>query len=219
MSTTRESWLESAINTFRPWFETIGHPLPHKSHVSVGFSYGSRAENGKILGSTWSTKASEDGINHVFISPEIGDTFDVLETLLHELIHVVDDNKSGHRGEFAKMAKELGLTRPWTYTPSSPAVGAELLTIAASLGEYPHGALHPRGVPAKVDPATGTVLTEGGGGKLNSGPPKQVTYMRKLTCTDTEHCPCGGYTVRTTAKWLEIGNPSCPFGTEMHKAP
>jgi hypothetical protein len=33
--------------------------------------------------------------------------------------------------------------------------------------------------------------------------------MRKVTCG---HC---GYTVRTTAKWLEIGMPRCPEGQEM----
>ena len=28
-------------------------------------------------------------------------------------------------------------------------------------------------------------------------------------------CPCCGYTVRTTAKWLATGLPSCPFGIEL----
>jgi len=28
-------------------------------------------------------------------------------------------------------------------------------------------------------------------------------------------CPEDGYIVRTTAKWLEVGMPSCPCGTQM----
>jgi len=28
-------------------------------------------------------------------------------------------------------------------------------------------------------------------------------------------CPADGYTVRTTAKWIAVGFPTCPCGTEM----
>src|SRR3954452_19742664 len=75
---TRESWLRKAIEIFRPRFEEIGMPLPPNVHVSVGFSLGARAENGKILGSCFKRELSADGVNHIFISPESGDTAEVL---------------------------------------------------------------------------------------------------------------------------------------------
>lgn len=31
-------------------------------------------------------------------------------------------------------------------------------------------------------------------------------------------CPEDGYTVRTTRKWLEVGQPSCPCGLELEEA-
>jgi hypothetical protein len=42
-----------------------------------------------------------------------------------------------------------------------------------------------------------------------SGKKKQSTRMLKL------ECPACGYTVRTTAKWIEAGLPTCPCGEEM----
>ncbi|GAB3847341.1 hypothetical protein GCM10029963_28660 [Micromonospora andamanensis] len=213
---TREAWLHRAIEVFRPRFDEIGMPLPEKIHVSVGFSYGARAESGKILGSCWAKRASKDGVNHIFISPESGDTVEVLETLLHELVHAADDCQSGHKGAFAEAATRLGFLGPMTATPASIELAAELMTIVETLGEYPHGALQ---IPARVPALTpaGALVPAGGvddGGKLHSGPAKQGTRMVKVVC-DKAGCECGGYTVRTTAKWLAVGMPYCPAGTQM----
>jgi hypothetical protein len=49
-----------------------------------------------------------------------------------------------------------------------------------------------------------------------SGPKKQGTRMIKVQCSS--ECECGGYVVRTTAKWIEVGMPVCPFGTVMEVA-
>ncbi|MER7445027.1 hypothetical protein [Micromonospora avicenniae] len=213
---TREAWLHRAVEVFRPRFDEIGMPLPERVHVSVGFSYGARAESGKILGSCWAKRASADGVNHIFISPESGDTVEVLETLLHELIHAADDCQSGHKGAFAEAATRLGFMGPMTATPASVELAAELMTIAETLGDYPHGALTiPARVPAsKPVPAGVAGGTTGDGGKLHSGPSKQTTRMLKVACT-TAGCECGGYTVRTSAKWLAVGMPFCPAGNQM----
>lgn len=217
VKSTRENWLMNAVEVFRGRFIEVGMPLPEKVHVSVGFAYGARAENGKVLGQCWKAEASRDGVNHVFISPESGDTVEVLETLLHELIHAADDCTHGHKGAFAEVATRLGFEGPMTSTPAGIALAAELMTMAETLGDYPHGALM---IPtrAKVGATTGTVATgTPGKGKLHSGPAKQTTRMVKVACTAPD-CACGGYVVRTTAKWLAIGAPSCPMGTPMVEA-
>jgi hypothetical protein len=54
--------------------------------VHVSFGYGAKRESAKILGQCWKREATEDGVNHICISPEIADTAEVLATLLHELI-------------------------------------------------------------------------------------------------------------------------------------
>ena len=63
--------------------------------------------------------------------------------------------------------------------------------ILEKVGPYPHGAL------------TGGVSTNG---------PKQTTRMIKRMC------PACEYTVRTTQKWIIVGLPTCPCGSEMEEA-
>lgn len=206
MTTTREAWLHSAIDALRDRFAEVGMPLPEKIHVSVGFGYGSKRESAVILGQCWSREASEDGINHVFISPEVNDTARVLDILIHELIHAADNNTSGHKGAFAEAATRLGLEGPMTATRASITLAAEMMTLAAALGEYPHGALKASStVRVKVPAGTPGTATP----RVHSGPAKQGTRMLKVVC------PEDGYTVRTTAKWLAVGYPSCPCGTQM----
>lgn len=205
---TREAWLHQAIEVFRPRFEAVGLPLPERIHVSVGFGFGAKAESKIILGQTWARCTSEDGVNHVFISPREGDPAAMLVTLLHELVHVADDCASGHKGKFAEVATRLGFEGPMTQTPPSVELSAELITMAEALGPFPHAALNPSHVPVPVPvPAGGT---PGPAVPTHSGPGKQGTRMIKLTAAG-----CCGYTVRTTQKWLDEGYPSCPHGTEM----
>lgn len=208
----REAWLERAIDMLRPRFTEIGMPLPEKIHVSVGFGYGIRAESKFILGQTWSRVASDDGVNHVFIGPQVGDPAEMLVTLVHELVHVADDNKSGHRGAFAEAATRLGFNGPMTETPPSTALAAELAVMAAELGEFDHGKLDVDLVRAPAPVPGVPVPAAPGGGKIHSGPAKQGTRMIKLVAPDC------GYAVRTTRKWIELGVPSCPHGVAMELA-
>ncbi|WP_394620999.1 hypothetical protein JNUCC0626_18450 [Lentzea sp. JNUCC 0626] len=204
---TREAWLHAAIEAFRPRFEEVGLPLPEKIHVSVGFGGSARAENKNILGVCWSRAASADEVNHIFISPVLDDTARVLDVLIHELIHAADDCQSGHKGRFAETATRLRLEGPMTATTASVELAAEMITLAATLGEYPHGkfiAFDRVKVRPEV-PGDETVPTS----PSSSGPKAQGTRMLKVIC------PEDGYTVRTTAKWLAKGYPSCPCGSEM----
>jgi hypothetical protein len=207
---SREAWLEAAIGMFRPRFEEVGLPLPEHVHVSVGFGYGSRAESKFILGQTWARRASADGVNHVFVGPQEGDPASMLITLLHELIHVADDNRSGHKGAFAEAATRLGFNGPMTQTPPSVGLAAELAVMAAELGAFDHAKLDPDMalVPVPV-PAGGEAVDPP---KIHSGPAKQGTRMIKLVAPDC------GYQVRTTRKWIELGAPMCPHGVTMEEA-
>lgn len=202
---TREAWLHAAIESLRDRFTEVGMPLPKTIHVSVGFGYGAKRESATVLGQCWAGRASEDGNNHIFLSPELDDTARVLDVLIHELIHAADDCKSGHKGAFAEAATRLGLTGKMTATTASIDLAAEMLCLAASLGNYPHGRLN---ASAKV-PTTVPVGPDGKVIPTHSGPGKQTTRMLKVVC------PVDGYTVRTTAKWLAMGVPSCPCGAVM----
>ncbi|MEV5084376.1 hypothetical protein AB0K74_38230 [Streptomyces sp. NPDC056159] len=223
---TREDWLHKAIDALRPDFENIGFPIPKKVHISVGFGYGAKRESLTILGECWSSRASEDGVNHIFISPEIDDALLVLATLVHELVHAADDCKSGHKGAFAKHAKALGLTGRMTATVAGPDLSEKLVKLAKKLGPYSHSTLYPMGAPIrpKVEPKAETPEDAPEEEPedtpeetpVSSGPKKQGTRMIKVACSSD--CECGGYVIRTTAKWLEVGMPVCPFGTQMEVA-
>jgi hypothetical protein len=96
------------------------------------------SDNAMTPGVTYNRAASTDDTNHTFISPELGQPFEVLRTLLHESVHVSDDCACGHRGIFAARAKALGMTGPMTHSTAGPVLTAELCTLAGVLGEYPH---------------------------------------------------------------------------------
>jgi hypothetical protein len=215
---TREEWLHLAIEALRPEFEKVEFPLPEKIHVSVGFGYGSKRENGKILGQCWARRVSEDDVNHIFISPELKEEARVLDVLIHELVHAADDCKSGHKGAFAKAAKALGLTGKMTATVATPELTEKLAELAKKIGPYDHATLYPMGKPIqpKEEPKPEDPEETPEEPPTSSGPKKQGTRMIKVACNSK--CECGGYVVRTTAKWLEVGMPVCPFGTVMEIA-
>lgn len=184
---TREAWLLAGVAALAPIFEEAGETLP-AVRVSVGFP-GGRGKKGNVIGQCWATSASEDEVAQVFIHPSLTDVVVILATLAHEIVHAVDDCASGHRGRFAKIAKAIGLEGPMTATHAGETLKARLEEIARDLGDFPHAALI--------------------AGGASSGPKKQTTRMLKV------ECPADGYIVRTTAKWLEVGLPSCPCGETM----
>lgn len=209
---TREAWLENAIEELRPRFVEIGFPLPDRIHVSVGFgAFGARQENGIIRGQTWKRVASVDEVNHMFISPEIGDTAVVLAVLIHELVHVALDCEDGHKGRFAEAATRLGLEGKMTTATPGPVLAFELVTMADALGDYPHGRIDFEGMLAKIKAEPKREPVDPSGEpvpapriRMTSGPAKQGTRMLKVWCPECD------YKVRTTASWLAVAVPACP---------
>ena len=180
---TRESWLLSAVQMIEPIFKEKGHVVPVDCQVSCGFpSTGSKSH----VGQCWSRKSSIQEKNQIFISPALSDPVTVLDTLVHELVHAVDDCRNKHGKEFKKIALSVGLEGKMR----SASAGKELITvlekIAAQLGEYPHA---------------GLVITH----SLRFNPPRP-----RARCEDC------GYEVPMYKKFLSFGPPLCPkHRTEM----
>ncbi len=141
---TREQWLKEAILALTPLFKEKGYAVP-KCHVSCGFA-STDVKRGHI-GQCWSTKASADKMNQIFISPGLSDSVEVLDTLMHELVHAVDDCQNKHGPIFKKMALKLGMKGTMRSAGAGPELKVKLEKIAASLGTYPHAKLN---VPRKV---------------------------------------------------------------------
>lgn len=208
---TREQWLESAVDKLRPIFRQVqirdgkaefkpgytkGIELP-RVRVSVGWpSRGGLKNTGKVIGQCWASQVAADGVHQIFVSPTLGgDTLqervDLVGVLAHELIHAWDDCKSGHKGAFSRVARALGLEGRMTATTVGPELRERIVAILDELGPYPHSRLN------VSDPSV----------------KRQSTRMLKV------QCPNDGYTLRTTAKWLDsLGTPVCPCGTKMEEA-
>lgn len=187
---TREAWLLRAADAMTPWFAEVDVVLP-PIRVSIGWP-GGRGSKVGVRGQCWSASTVADGQPAIFITPDQHEPEVILAILLHELDHSVGN--FGHRGAFAKLAGKLGLTAPWkTATPSAP-LAEKLAALAVKLGPFPHSRVNPGHGLAGTGPAR---------------PPVQSTRMLKLSCPDC------GYTVRTTAKWIAVGLPSCPDGDEL----
>lgn len=182
---TREAWLVAAVEGLRPLFSAQSADIPAVK-VSVGWP-GGRGKKSNVVGQCWHPEAAADKAAHIFVSPAVSSPAEVLAILVHELVHAVDVNQSGHKGAFAKLAKSLGLVGKMTTSTAGEDLALELDKLATELGAYPHGALS-------------------AGGQGADGPKKQGTRMLKVECTEGS-----GYVVRMTRKWLdEYGAPTCP---------
>ena len=138
LTAIREDWLMRAVVHLEPIFQRGGYQVPQVK-VSIGFP--STGAKGIHLGQCWGSKASEDGINQIFIAPNQSDPVEVLDTLTHELVHAVDDCKSGHGEGFKKIATDVGLKGPMRSACASEPLKQDLIRIAQALGHFPHARL------------------------------------------------------------------------------
>ena len=178
MNQLRESWLMEAVEQIKPIFERMGYQVPLVK-VSVGFP--STGSKGRHLGQCWSTRSSDDGVNQIFIAPHLPTPIEVLDTLVHELVHAVDDCQSGHGEKFKKIAKQIGLKGPMRSAGAGEALMKELEQISNLLGTFPHGRLI-----------------------IPKAPSNAGIKRPGARCNDC------GYEIVMFKRYLKIGPPLCP---------
>lgn len=163
---TREAWLQRAVDALRARFDVAGYPLPTHLHVSVGFPSrgGLRGTRGVTVGQCWHGTASADKAPHIFISPLHTSAVDVLDTLVHELLHSALPLGAKHGPTFKRAGVALGLTKG---TPKTLAAGVELRAdlerLNAELGAWPHAALDAKSLPKAQSARLAKVMCEGCG--------------------------------------------------------
>lgn len=190
MAQDREQWLQEAVAALRPVLKANADVEVAEVRMSPGFPHkGGTSNKRRVLGEAWHSESSDDGVAQIFLNPMMDDEIEILGVIVHELIHTVHP-EAGHKGDFITTAKAAGLLKPWTSTKIGEDLIVWLTKIADDLGPYPHSKLTP-------------ILKE---------QKPQTTRMIKLVC------PNDTYTVRTTKKWIDIGMPVCPCGTEMEIA-
>ena len=110
---TREQWLEAAVKEIsKSIFAPKNIEVP-AVRVSVGWP-GGRGKKQGVVGQCFASFSATDNVAQIFVSPAVDKTLNVLATLTHELVHAVDDCKSGHKKDFIKIAREIGFEAEWT---------------------------------------------------------------------------------------------------------
>ena len=135
----REAYLIKATTIFRKEWKKLGVTVPTDVQVSCGFPGGGSVF--KRIGECWPRSRSKAGVNQVFINPTQSASRLVLGILGHELLHAVDDCKSGHTGAFNRNSKAVGFSGGKTSLPSTIDAQRLVEVIISKLGEYPHAAL------------------------------------------------------------------------------
>jgi hypothetical protein len=187
---TREAWLERLMERLRPAFAAAGAPIPEKVRVSVGFpSRRALSRTNRVIGECWSRAVSEDGVPHVFVSPVLEEK-DAGHVFVHELVHAAVGCEHGHKGEFVRVARALGLAGKPTATTAGPELAVQLATLVAEIGPYPHM------------PINAVELTK----------KKQGTRLIKL------ECPCGRI-LRAARTTIEAGPINCGVCNGAFEAP
>jgi hypothetical protein len=174
---TREAWLLAAVQLLRPLFAAKGFSVP-PCQVSCGFaSTGTRSGH---VGQCWSTKSASNELNQIFIAPTLKSSYEVLDTLVHELVHAVDNCENKHGKKFKKIALKMGMKGPMRSAEAGPELKVTLTSLLDTLGQYPHGHL-------KVG--------------MRKAP------RRDRPRAKCKHC---GYQVPMLKKFLTYGPPICP---------
>lgn len=162
---TREQYLTEAAalildDLIMPAVESSPFDYPRPNfRISVGFPKHSRG--GKAIAVCFNVEASSDGVNEIFINPEIDEPIRVMDCIAHELIHAVDNLKSGHRNFFARIARKIGLEGPFTATHAGDQLRRSLEEYSALLGDFPHHKMN-----------------------IDKGHKKAATRMIKVECSD-----------------------------------
>tara|TARA_R110002051_G_scaffold94181_1_gene163910 strand:+ start:1373 stop:1978 length:606 start_codon:yes stop_codon:yes gene_type:complete len=143
---SRENYLIQTADIMRKsLFSPKGYKVP-KVELSISWATsGNRGKHGKTGGQCFAKRLHENNINQIIISPAysgstIKGTLRILDILAHELVHAVDDLKSGHKKAFKDCATAIGLIGKMQSTEASKELNGWLRkNIVDKLGKFPHG--------------------------------------------------------------------------------
>jgi hypothetical protein len=138
----REAWLRAAYALVRKEL------LPKApAHVAISWSFPSKGgtkSSRRTIGECHYKGGSAVGVEGdrvILISPTLQEPFALVEVLVHEMVHAALPMGSGHRAPFSRLAKSIGLVKPWTATTAGPELKAKIEGWLKRLPAWPGGHL------------------------------------------------------------------------------
>jgi hypothetical protein len=124
----REAWLRAAYALLRSKLlkEAPEHVAVSWSFPAKGGTSATRRRIGECHYKGGSAEGKVEGDRVILISPVLRTEFDLIETLLHEMVHAALPVGCGHRKQFSRLAARVGLEKPWTATVASEALAKRI---------------------------------------------------------------------------------------------
>jgi len=125
----RIHWLQKAAALFGDHIRAAGFEMPKVTFEIDRFLL-------SRCGVCYRSKNGEP--NRIGITPRFIDGHAVLDTLLHELVHAIDNNEHRHYREFVEIANKLGFTGHTMHIHPSKSLTGLFDEIRQQIGPYPH---------------------------------------------------------------------------------
>ena len=140
----REAWLRAAYALLRSKLlkEAPIHAAVSWSFPAKGGTSATRRRIGECHYKGASADGKVEGDRVLLISLTLRTEFELIETLLHEMIHAALPLGCGHRRQFSQLAARVGLEKPWTATHASKELAKRIKEeFLPKLPEWPGGFL------------------------------------------------------------------------------
>ena len=140
---TREEYLQKAKDELNDRvFKQAGYKIPDVK-ISCSWALGTADKNKTTLGQCFPRSWSKADINEIMIMPTVDDSEQAIDILAHELVHAVDNNKSGHGAGFRKICLAVGLngSSQMRHACAGDELKQTIAEIVKDIGLYPHSEL------------------------------------------------------------------------------
>jgi hypothetical protein len=138
----REAWLRAAYALVR---KELIPTAPATVAISWSFpSKGGTKASRRTIGECHYKGGSAvevEGGRVILISPTLQEPFALIEVLVHEMVHAALPMGCGHRAKFSRLAKSIGLLKPWTATTAGPELTKKIKGWLKRLPKWPGGHL------------------------------------------------------------------------------
>ena len=103
-----EDWYRRAVEFYRADLElAAGKPIP-PFHISSGFTHAG-VRRTRTAGQCWAPSASADKRAQIFLNPRFVEPLELINTIVHEVIHATVGVEHGHLRPFSRVAAACGM--------------------------------------------------------------------------------------------------------------